>query len=146
MPLDYSKFENIEDSDDSEPGRRNLDIADFFPGGARNTDAEGDDSPCVSPREALAGRSSGAPAAARAAEPGDGAAPAASVERFCELARGAAVPARGEDAAELLAMARATAQSAAGEADADAADEGVGVVADLVQARGCWRWPSLVLH
>lgn len=134
MPLDYSKFENIEDSDDSEPGRRNLDIADFFPGGARNTDAEGDDSPCVSPREALAGRSSGAPAAARAAEPGDGAAPAASVERFCELARGAAVPARGEDAAELLAMARATAQSAAGEADADAADEGVGVVADLVQA------------
>eukprot|EP00445_Apocalathium_hangoei_P021287 CAMPEP_0203912330 /NCGR_PEP_ID=MMETSP0359-20131031/53413_1 /ASSEMBLY_ACC=CAM_ASM_000338 /TAXON_ID=268821 /ORGANISM="Scrippsiella Hangoei, Strain SHTV-5" /LENGTH=769 /DNA_ID=CAMNT_0050838243 /DNA_START=56 /DNA_END=2362 /DNA_ORIENTATION=- len=114
MPLDYSKFDNIGDSD-SDNARGELDLSGLFPGAAS---AAGDDdagSPPESPRVALARAAAGgrtsAPALQAAAE-GMEASALATLERFALLAEGIVELVRGEDSLELLALARATAQSA----------------------------------
>uniref|UniRef100_A0A7S4W6C5 Uncharacterized protein n=1 Tax=Alexandrium monilatum TaxID=311494 RepID=A0A7S4W6C5_9DINO len=117
MPVDYSRFERIGDSD-SDGSQGGLDLSKLLSGGEAAGSPPG--SPRTeSPRTSL--QRSLAPPPAPPAEDGPSSAGTggaaeqppqpATLERFVELAEGAE-PTRGDDVLELLAVARATTQSA----------------------------------
>jgi len=108
MPVDYSRFDDIEDSD-SEDGHGGGDLADFLRGAGEA------DSPPASPEPPRRLPD----IAKQSCEDADEPPPPPTFERFALLAEGDAAV-RHDDAIELLATARATLQSslAAGEPEA----------------------------
>eukprot|EP00405_Crypthecodinium_cohnii_P059499 CAMPEP_0206634070 /NCGR_PEP_ID=MMETSP0325_2-20121206/69838_1 /ASSEMBLY_ACC=CAM_ASM_000347 /TAXON_ID=2866 /ORGANISM="Crypthecodinium cohnii, Strain Seligo" /LENGTH=740 /DNA_ID=CAMNT_0054159827 /DNA_START=230 /DNA_END=2448 /DNA_ORIENTATION=- len=122
MPIDYSKFDKIVDSDDEDEPPTKLDFRDFFPSSAREMD-EDEEEP-ESPRIALA-RSAGLTSTEKATGTKNTAAdvsmlPPASLERFNELSDGSADLVQGEDTLELISVTKATLQSSLSDIQDDA--------------------------
>jgi len=113
MPLDYSKFTGIGDS--SEDEAPNLAQLLSRVQGCEASDEDG--SPPESPRQVLA-RTAAATANPPLSEVVDSSRPPLSLEHFLQLAQGTVELSKHEDAAELVALARAALQSSlsAGEA------------------------------
>jgi len=126
MPVDYSKFTGIGDSSEDEAP----DFAQLL-SRVQGCDAasDGDDSPAESPRQALA-RTAAASANPPPAEvvDVDNSRPPLSLEHFLQLAKGAVQLSKHEDAAELVALARAALQSSVSAGEAKVACEVVGAL------------------
>lgn len=125
MPLDYSKFKGIGDSSEDEAP----DLAHLLSRVQGCDVSDEDGSPPESPRQVLA-RTAAANEnpPPREAVDADGSRPPLDLERFLQLAQGTVELSRSDDAAELVALARAALQSSLSAGEAKVACEVVSAI------------------